>query len=189
MTVSNPAHDALLTKISAADQRWRMEKVIAMQRHKKLAELDIANTLALRDAYIRQAFDAGVPKARLKEALHTTAQITVDQSLARTALSSAEIAEAATSDPRYTIDPEGVLMVSLSGEDLELACEAEDWTVADATKAGVTTATFTVTPMIVKPIEARFLPEYGRKHPIISWVDRQHDEIHQWYQERVAVLA
>jgi hypothetical protein len=94
MTRIDSTMEARLAKVESADTRWRSERTLALERHRKMALADIASTRAIRDAYVRQAFDAGAPKAQLARALHTTAQITVDESLSRTEVASAAIAAA-----------------------------------------------------------------------------------------------
>jgi hypothetical protein len=189
MTRIDSTIEDLLAKVASADTRWRSERTVALERHRNMALADIASTRAIRDAYVRQAFDAGAPKAQLARALHTTAQITVDESLSRTEEASAAIIEAATSDVRYSIDPEGILLVALVGDDLLKACEYEDWTVADATAAGVTTATFDMSHNFPRPIEERFVFTHSLKHPIISWANRHEDDLITWYRARQAATV
>ncbi len=188
MTRTTPEQDALLAKVHAADEGWRLEKRVAFERHRQLAERDVASSLGIRDAFVRQAFDAGVAKSRIAKALSTSAPITVEESLKRTAVSAATVADS-LADPRFSIDPDGVLMVTLTGDELAQQCDFEDWTVADAIKAGVDHATFKVGPYTAVPFEPGYLPDFKRKHPVVAWASRHDDEIVAWYAENAPALV
>ena len=81
----SPVQKAHLQNVSVADRAWREAKTSARLRARFLADEEVASYLAARDHEVRLAFEAGVPKIRLRlEGLGTSSPETLDGSLART---------------------------------------------------------------------------------------------------------
>jgi hypothetical protein len=192
--ILNPAQESMLTRIRTAKGVERNAERDALDRAREIAEKEVTAYVLATDLEVRQAFEAKIPAARIGSALGTKDAKTVTDSLARTAKlhdvrQAEEQAADPTLDPRFSIDPEGILLVALVGDDLLKACEYEDWTVADATAAGVTTATFDISREFPRPIEERFVFTHSLKHPIIVWANRHEAEMVTWYRARLARLA
>lgn len=83
----NPALRPHLTAVTQADLDWRDAKRDAHERARQAADQEIAQKLAIRDAAVRRAVDAGVPLVEFRrkgQGLHTSHQGTVLDALART---------------------------------------------------------------------------------------------------------
>ena len=86
MTTMNEKQEMHVRRVKTANTAWRSAKVDSAARARVIAEREVESYRNAMDLEVRQAFEAGVPKAQiLSYGLATTNNATINESLARTA--------------------------------------------------------------------------------------------------------
>lgn len=189
MTRLTPKQEMHVKNVQIASDAYKRAKAHAIERARRIAMQEISDYQAKLDLEVRLAFEAGVSKRRIgEEGMGTSAGKTVLDSLARTE----ESAEAIVTsfDPladRYSLNDERtVLTVTLDGPEFDQACRDEEWAPEEARSLGFHEAFFTVDGGVLTPASSDFMPEHGRRHPVVVWVLHNDAEALTWLREVAA---
>jgi hypothetical protein len=168
-----------LKNVKTANEAWRSAKRNAVARARIVADEEIRSYQAAMDHEVRLAFEAEVPKLRIgRDGLGTSDPKTLEDSLSRTVAVAAERAAKIATDPlaeRYAFDETtGVLTVTLDGQTLDAAAEAQGWASETAAQAGVTSAEFQMMTRddgshYIAPLSPSFIDSHSLAHPVIAW--------------------
>ena len=86
MTTMNEKQKMHVRRVKTANTAWRIAKADAAARARVIAEQEVEAYRNVMDLEVRQAFEAGVPKAQIRTfGLGTTNTAVLIESLARTA--------------------------------------------------------------------------------------------------------
>lgn len=172
-----PTQEMHVRNVAAADSAWRSAKVSAYVEAKRIADESVAAHLAKRNALVRIAFEAGVPRQQLgKLGLHTSAPITLTQALERTE-GIKVVADAIETDPlagRYRLDNQNE--APGDGSMLTVALSAEDVRSSTAPAPERFELRMRATDGVFIPF-----PEAGHEtSPVIRWLDAHREELNEW---------
>lgn len=186
---------AILTRIRAKRDAWKNAKVDAEQRAKAIVAEELSKYRLAMDLEVRQAVDAGIPKSRIREeGMGTKDSRTLEESLARTEAFAQAETERVERDPlafRYSLTEQGDLRVTLDGDELAAALEAQDWATLETDDY----ALFAVESRAdgsryLRTLTPDFLPEFGRRHPVVAWLlePRHEAEALSWLTKQDAMV-
>lgn len=151
-------------------------------RARLLVDEEIAGYTASLEHEVRQAYEAGIPKRRIRmEGLGTSDSKTLEDMLNHTAAAHAALIERFQDDPhagRYIYDEYSVVLtVTLTGRALDDALTEQEWTLSadEASARHFNVAEFSVDTRddgstFLVAITDGFVPTLGLLHPVVAWV-------------------
>lgn len=197
----DPAREAILQRVRVAKAALVNAKRDAHIRARLIVEDEVASYTASLEHEVRQAFEAGIPKRRIRlEGLGTSDAKTLDDMLRHTKAAYEALAANLAADPlceRYSLDSDArELRVTLDGADLTAALYECDYPTDDpafVAKHELASATLKVNTredgsLYLTSVTELWIPELANSHPVVAWAQQPANEAEAlaWYKAKVA---